>query len=129
LSYAADSVAGYETIPGLEHLYLEDSWVLGVFESRASLSFDLEAVLTEQHPQWHPPKPGEPYAYRRVSLTFPTMRTIEWLHRGRAPATDAAGEQDWGNIDSFVVENDVYELEGDWGHMRVVSDRPEIHDR
>jgi hypothetical protein len=43
-------MAGYETISGLENVYLEDSWVLGVHESDASLSFDLEAVLTEQHP-------------------------------------------------------------------------------
>jgi hypothetical protein len=122
-------VAGYETIPGLEHLYLEDSWVLGVFESTAGLSFDLEVVLTEQHPQWHPARPDEVHAYRRVSLTFPSVRTIEWLQRGSAPATDATGEQDWGHIDWFVVDNDVYELEGDWGHVRVVSEPPQIHDR
>ena len=57
------------------------------------------------------------------------MRTIEWLQRGSAPATDATGEQDWGHIDWFVVDNDVYELEGDWGHVRVVSEPPQIHDR
>jgi hypothetical protein len=90
-------VAGYETIPGLENVYLEDSWVLGVFESDDSLSFDLDAVLTEQHPQGHPPKPGEQYAYRRVSLTFPTLRAIESLDRGDPPATDAAGDLDSGN--------------------------------
>jgi hypothetical protein len=96
--------------------------VLGVFESDDSLSFDLDAVLTEQHPQWHLPKPGEQYAYRRVSLTFPTLRAIEWLDRGDPPATDAARGLDWGNIDRFTVENDVHELEGGWGHVRVVSD-------
>jgi hypothetical protein len=122
-------VVGYESIPGLENLYLEDSWVLGVFESADSLSFDLDALLTEQHPQWHPPRPGEQYAYRRVSLTFPNVRTIEWLDRGGPPATDASGEQDWGNIDRFIVDDDVYEMEGGWGQVRVVSDRPQVRDR
>jgi hypothetical protein len=123
-------VASYETLPGLEHLYLEDSWVLGVNESATSLSFDLDAVITEQHPGWHPPKPGEQYAYRRVALTFPALRSVEWLRRGGRPATDASGETDWGNIDSFMVgDGGVYELEGDWGHVRVASDQPEVHDR
>jgi hypothetical protein len=122
-------VAGYETIPGLENLYLEDSWVLGVYESDRSLTFDLDAVLTEQHPRWHPPTPGEQYAYCRLTLTFPAVRSIEWLDRGRPPATDASGEQDWGNIDTFVVENGVYEMEGDWGHVRIQADPPQIHER
>jgi hypothetical protein len=123
-------VASYETLPGLERLYLEDSWVLGVYESATSLIFDLDAVLTEQHLDWHPPKPGEQYAYRRVALTFPAVRSIEWLSRGSHPATDASGENDWGNIDSFaVVDDGVYELEGDWGHVRVASASPEVHDR
>lgn len=52
-------MAGYETIPGLEHIYLEDSWVLGVSETDSSLTFDLEAVLTEHHPDWQPPRAGE----------------------------------------------------------------------
>ncbi|MEJ7892352.1 MAG: hypothetical protein WKF94_06900 [Solirubrobacteraceae bacterium] len=123
-------MASYDTLPGLEHLYLEDSWVLGVHESATSLSFDLDAVLTEQHPRWHPPKPGEQYAYRRVALTFPAVRSLEWLSRGGPPATDASGERDRGNIDSFVVRDDgVYELDGDWGHVRVASDAPAVDDR
>ena len=31
----APPMASYDTIPGLEHVYLEDSWVLGVHESVA----------------------------------------------------------------------------------------------
>lgn len=124
------AVASYERLPGLEHLYLEDSWVLGVYESDVSLSFDLDAVLTEQHPQWHPPRPGEQYAYRRMALTFPSVRSVEWLSRGGPPATDASGKRDWGNIDSFVARDDgTYELEGDWGHVRVASDAPEVRER
>ena len=65
--------------------------VLGVHESVASLSFDLDAVLTEQHPRWEPCKPGEQYTYRRLTLTFPNMRRVEWLDRGGPPAVDATG--------------------------------------
>jgi hypothetical protein len=34
-----------------------------------------------------------------------------------------------GNVDSLVVEHDIYEIEGDWGRVRVGSDPPQIHDR
>ena len=93
---------GYAQIAGLENVYLEDSWVLGVHESDGGLSFDLEAVLTEGHPQWNQPKPGEVYCYRRLALIFPSVRGVEWIERGTRPATDATGEQDWGHIDTFV---------------------------
>lgn len=120
---------GYETLAGLEHLYLEDSWGLGVYQSATALTFDLEAVITEEHPYWRPPKPGEQYTYRRIALLFPGVRSIQWLSRGGPPATDASGEQDWGDIHSFIVDDGVYELEGDWGHVPVASDPPEVLDR
>lgn len=118
---------GYEHLPGLAHLYLEDSWVLGVFEEPDELRFDVEAVLTEQHPDWHPPKPGEQYAYRRLALTFRRPRDVVWLERmtGR-PAVDATGEEDYGNIDVFTWEGSRFDLQGDWGHVVVNGDPPVV---
>ncbi len=124
----ASPMTGYETIPGLENLCLEDSWVLGVYESNASLSFDLEAVLTDQHPQWQMRKPGEQHSYRRLALTFPNVHRTEWLHRGGPPATDASGEHDRGHVDTFVVGVGTYELTGDWGHVRVAAGAPHVRD-
>ena len=123
------SVAGYEQLPGLENVYLEDSWVLGVYESESSLSFDFDGVLTETHPRWQPPKPGEVHCYLRMELTFPSVRAIEWLARGTRPAVDATGEEDWGHIDTFEFDGDSYELSGDWGHVRLTSARPQISER
>lgn len=116
---------GYEHLPGLEHLYLEDSWVLGVFEEPDELRFDVEAVLTEQHPDWHPPKPGEQYAYKRLALVFRRPREVVWLERmtGR-PAVDATGEVDYGAFDVFTWDGSQFDLEGDWGYVRVEGDPP-----
>jgi len=118
-----------EAIAGLQHILLEDSWVLGVFESRSSLTFDLEAALTEAHPEWAPPKSGEQHCYRRISLTFPHVRHIAWLAPASQPATDASGEQDWGHIDTFTIADDSYELTGDWGHVRLTAGAPFVLDR
>ena len=103
--------------------------VLGVHESVASLSFDLDAVLTEQHPRWEPCKPGEQYTYRRLTLTFPNMRRVEWLDRGGPPAVDATGERNGANIDTFATDRDTYELTGGWVHGRVESDPPQVRDQ
>jgi hypothetical protein len=122
-------VRGYEAIPGFENLYLEDSWVLGVYESDTALSFDVEAVLTEQHPQRKPRRRDEQHSYRRVSLTFPNLSRIEWLDRGLRPAVDATGELDRGHIDTLIYTDGTYELAGDWGHVRFASDPPVVRDR
>jgi hypothetical protein len=122
-------MSGYEEIAGLDNVYLEESWVLGVYESDDDLTFDLEVVLTDGHPQWEPPKPGEMYCYRRTALTFSNVRGIEWLERGTRPATDATGSEDWGHIDTFVADGGRYELTGDWGRVRFSSERPQLRDR
>jgi len=120
---------GYEHLPGFEHLYLEDSWVLGVHESADELRFDVEAVLTEDHPNWHPRKVDEAYAYKRLAVVFLRPREVTWLERMTGPpAVDASGEIDYGNIDVFRWDGDLFDLQGDWGHVRVVGDRPVIAD-
>jgi hypothetical protein len=63
-----------------------------------------------------------------VALTFLNVRDIEWLERGTRPATDATGEKDWGNIDTFVADDGHYELTGAWGRVRFSSDAPQLRD-
>lgn len=116
---------GYEELTGFENLNLEDSWVLGVDDAPDALRFDLEAVLTEQHPAWARPKPGEVHCYRRVELVFRQPEAVEWVERMTGPpAVDASGEADLGHIDSFLWDAAFFELEGDWGHVRIQSDAP-----
>jgi len=122
-------VRGYEEIDGLKAVCLEDSWVLGVYESDDSLSFDLETVLTRRHPDWEPPKPGEVHCYKHMALTFLRVHDVEWLERGTRPATDATGEADWGHIDTFAAADGRYELTGDWGRVRFSADEPQFRAR
>jgi hypothetical protein len=116
----------YPELPGLEALYLEDSYVLGIRESGSEVRFELEAVLTEDHPRWSPPKAGEQYAYLRMDLVFPNTRRIEWVEQAMTPLRDASGEVDYGNIDSFEWRPGFYDLLGDWGHLRIESDEPVV---
>jgi hypothetical protein len=43
-----------------------------------------------------------------------------------SPFRDARSETDFGNVDAFVWDEGVYELSGDWGHVRIASDTPTV---
>jgi hypothetical protein len=47
----------YAEFPELAHVYLEDSYVLEIRETEASVTFVLDAVLTPGHPGWAEPGP------------------------------------------------------------------------
>jgi hypothetical protein len=114
----------YPELPGLEALYLEDSYVLGVHENASEVRFELDAVLTQDHPKWSQPPPDQQYAYLRVDLVFPNARRIEWVERAMRPVSDPAGGSEYGNIDSFEWPTNYYDLLGEWGHVRIESDPP-----
>jgi hypothetical protein len=92
----------YYEIPLLSNFYLEDSYVLAIDEGVNSLVFELEAVLTEKHSKYEKPRDGEQYCYRRVSLRFLKIDSLEWLDRKLLVFSDSSGESDYGNIDSFT---------------------------
>ncbi|WP_447793691.1 hypothetical protein [Pseudomonas farris] len=107
----------YYEILSLSNFYLEDSYVLSIDEVAGALIFELEAVLTKSHPQYEEPKKGERYCYRKVSLRFFSVDSIEWLDRRFIGFEDSTGELDYGNIDSFVGGEGSYILSGDWGRV------------
>jgi hypothetical protein len=74
-------MVNYSELPGLDGVYLEDSFVLGIGETSNQLVFDLDAVLTPSHPSYAPPHPGEQYCYRRGELLFRTTKSAGSLDR------------------------------------------------
>jgi hypothetical protein len=122
-------MAEYPDLPGFEHLYLEDSWVLGVGETEDGLTFDVETVLNQDH-QWTPPKPGEVHCHQRLLIAFRRPTSIEWIERFPGPpATDATGQKDYGHIDTFLCDDERYELNGNWGHVVVHGPAPAVISR
>ena len=114
----------YNELPGLENVYLEDSWVLGIAETDDSLSFTLEAVLTPEHARYIAPPPNLQHCYVDAVLTFAGATEIRWLRRSDKVAVDATGEADHGNIDALVCDGDHFALEGDWGQVQVFTELP-----
>ena len=116
----------YYQLSGLENVYLEDSYVLGIQIIPSSVEFSLSVVLTEQHPLYSPPLPGERYCHRSGMLRFPNVKRVQWLEKSMMQYTDATGEVDYGNIDEFYLVDGHYYLSGDWGTLEVWSPPPSL---
>jgi hypothetical protein len=101
----------YRSFPGLAGVYLEDSYVLGISEPSGELVFYLDAVLTPEH--------SEHYCYVHGSLVFPGVTHVVWLSRNGNHYTDAAGDEDLGNVVVLTADGDAYVVEGDWGAVRI----------
>ncbi len=112
----------YSKLPPLENIYLEDSWVLKIDESSDSITFTLDAVLTEAHSNYSPPKAGEQYCYRRAVLEFTGITEFQWHDKDLTKVTiDASGTQDHGNIDTLGILGNGYYLAGDFGQVKLVT--------
>lgn len=119
-------VRPYTDIKGFGHVYLEDSWVLGITARPGQFELRLELVLTESHPAYAPPLPGEQYCYRRGRLQFLGVKQLTWEDQGAPAARDASEEPDYGNIDTFAWDDQTFHLEGSWGRACVHADRAVI---
>lgn len=108
-------------LPGFEYLYLEDSWVTGVHATPAQLEIAVDFVVREGHPEYKIPAPGEQYCYRSGSILFTGVTGLRWDDQGWAPGVDASGELDYGSIDTFAHDGDLYTLTGDFGRIEVAT--------
>lgn len=117
-------VTPYTEIPGFEHVYLEDSFVLGVVASPGRLTFTIDAVLTPEHPHYQPPKQDEHHCYQRGVIVFERVGRLVWEGQGNPPAVDATGEIDYGSIDSMYAQGPLFSLSGEWGKIQVESHTP-----
>lgn len=113
----------YYDIKGFEHIYLEDSYVLKIFEqsTEKSLVFSMELVLTEKHPSYTLAKKSEQYCYKNADIIFTDAYSIVWITKDFKPNINRDGTMDFGNIDSFIVLEDEYHLLGEWGEVIIKS--------
>lgn len=118
----------YWQFPGFENVYLEDSYVLSFNKTDSSVEIPIEAVLTETHPLYAPPLPGEQYCYRQMTIRFFLPQTYNFVLKKMTPIRDPDGSIDYGNIDEFFLENGKYYLNGEWGDLTIVSEPPILHD-
>ena len=113
----------FAAIADLQNVYLEDSYVLGIYETEDALLFDLDAVLTEAHPAYAPPPVDMQYCYRKARLTFRGHLTVNWIERNfNSRTVDPDGSVDIGEIDGFECGPEGYYVDGAWGAVQIQCD-------
>jgi hypothetical protein len=117
----------YESLPGMQGVYLEDSYVLAIDEPGEDMRFRMEFVLTPVHPDYRPPPADRQHCYRQGWLIFPNVKDCRLRRSDARAARDERGREDLGNIDCLREESPGhYSAEGDWGELDVVSDGPVV---
>jgi hypothetical protein len=115
----------FESFRALRAIVLEDSWVLDIAPQSKGCRFRLDAVLTPEHPLYHPPRAGESNCYMPAVLELSSTHPVSYEATTAQPATDATGHRDWGNIDSFSPASagessgTTWRLLGDWGSLLI----------
>ena len=117
----------YWQFPGFENVYLEDSYVLAI-KAKASVEILIEAVLTENHPLYASPLPGEQYCYRQMTIKFLSPQTYSLVLKKMTPIPNPDGSIDYGNIDEFYMNDGKYYMDGEWGELTIISEPPILHD-
>ena len=117
----------YSQFPGFENLDLENSNVLTI-KAKASVEILIEAILTENHPLYTPPLPGEKYCYREMTIKFFSPQSYNLILKKMTPIREPNGSIDYGNIDELFWEDGKYYVNGEWGELTIVSEPPILHD-
>ncbi|SNY44795.1 hypothetical protein [Paractinoplanes atraurantiacus] len=115
----------FEQFPALVSVALEESWVTAFRHDTTTVTFALDAVMTTEHPRYHPPRPGEVHATEPAVLTI-TGNDLTFTPSGAHPNRDPNGELDFGNIDTFTLSDPAamrWRLTGEWGELTVTRPR------
>jgi hypothetical protein len=94
-------------VSGLEHLYLEDSYFLGITAEGANLRLKVLFALTGDHPRHEAPLPSEQHCYRQGSIIVEGDAIREWIGKATHLGRDADRQIDFGSIEVFGKNRDV----------------------
>jgi hypothetical protein len=116
----------YRTIPSLSEIVLEESYVLDVVARPGMLSLFVDAVLTSRHSDYLPPSPDVQECYRKGEIKFTGLDQVVWKLDKMSRSTDATGESDYGNVDTFRYAGNEYQFEGEFGRISLTASKLEV---
>ena len=109
-----------------QNIYLEDSFVISIQETKSDITFNCDFVLLEKHKMHSIPKNDEQYCYLKGYVKFSNITQIDWIKRNENVFSNNCYDNDYGNIDIFHIDNEKYYLQGDWGEVIISSKNIEL---
>ncbi|PIR55489.1 hypothetical protein COU74_00950 [Candidatus Peregrinibacteria bacterium CG10_big_fil_rev_8_21_14_0_10_36_19] len=110
----------YIKIKDFENIYLEDSWIVDIIVKPSKIEIYLEIVLTTGHINYKAPSKTDQYCYQKGIIMFDEIKEIYWDQSNIQKSTDSLNNIDYGNIDTFYIQNDFnFYLEGGLGVLKI----------
>jgi hypothetical protein len=103
--------------PRFKGIDFERSYLLGVIYDDESLTLEMDFRLTETHPEYAAPQPGEEGCYRGGFIRF---ADIEDLQIDKAKPTQGE-EADYSVIYSVSGDGKTFEFSCGWGEIKVAA--------
>jgi hypothetical protein len=103
-----------DQLRALDHLYLEDSYLLGMIADGGHLRFRILFALTGDHPSYRPPLPKEQHCYRRGDVIADNVTILSQRSGARPHITsDPDGSLDFGSVE-FQRKDGSYFFVSEW---------------
>ena len=112
-------------IPALDHVDLQDTFVLSWRKASGSLTFEVLANLLPTHPRAAPPLPNEWACYTEGAITFFGVTSVAGLPAlgDVVPVKDPDGSIDYGCIDELSLAGPgEYRIAGEFGSVSVAAE-------
>ena len=109
---------GTLTDPRFKGIDFERSYLLGVIYDDESLTLEMDFNLSETHPEYTAPQPGEEGSYRGGFIRF---ADIEDLQIDKAPPAKAGEQVDYSIVYAVSGDGRNFEFSSGWGEIKVVA--------
>jgi len=105
----------------MQGVYLEDSYVLGIAVSGRQLRLSVLFALTDEHPAYTSPIPGEQHCYREGEIRWDQVQIVS--SRGRSSffiTADPDGTFDLGSV-GYTCSDGVHHVATDWFNVQFTA--------
>jgi len=104
---------------------LARSFVISWHSVGNSLVIDVDVLLEPEHPFYEKPRPAEKVCIRPASIEFPYCDALEADTVESSEVIEIIRNLGQGAIaDLHVLDDGQYEIEGDFGTVRIEAERP-----
>ena len=109
-------------VSDLENIDFQNSFILDWRMEGSDLVFDIEACLTQDHPSYVTPKPGEAMCWALGRLVFDSPAGIHGLKDKKQvrSTTDQDGSRDYGEIEVLAMDaTGEWRMVGEFGEVTI----------
>lgn len=110
----------------IQGVYLEDSYLLGIAVSGRQFRLSVLFALTDEHPAYVAPLPGEQHCYRQGEIRWDQVRIVSSGAQSSFFVTaDPDGTLDLGSV-WYTRNEGVHHVEADWFDIRFTAGGMEV---